>query len=90
MSHLMHYPEMGEERPTAQIEASLCHYGKHWFLRTPLELKGRGIKFRGKITAGQVCGPRAASLVGQNEYYVTERAFDILCKKYTVSSELLL
>lgn len=85
-----YYPEMGEQRPEADIEASLGHYGKHWFLRTRLTLKGRGIVFRGTIQEGQVCGPRAAALVGMNEYKVTERAFELLCTKYRVSSESLL
>lgn len=37
-------PEMGQEKPEGcQIEASLAYYGKHYFLDTPLHLKGRGI-----------------------------------------------
>lgn len=83
-----YYPEMGEKQPaTAQIEASLGHYGKHWFLRTPLTLKGRGITFRGQITAEKVNTPR---LVGWNEYKVTEAAFEKICEEHQVSSVSLL
>ena len=43
-----YYPEMGEAKPLAQIEASLGHYGKHYFLRTPLTLSGRGVELLGQ------------------------------------------
>lgn len=36
-------PELGQKRPAAQIDATLGHYGGHYFLWTDLELKGRGI-----------------------------------------------
>jgi hypothetical protein len=86
--HFSYYPEMGEQRPEAQIEARLCHYGQHWFLTTALTLKGRGIIARGPIQAGHVCGPRAAELVGLNQYKVTDAAFDKLCQQYSVVSEM--
>ena len=38
-------PEMGGQKPDCQMEASKGYYGKHWFIDTPLELKGRGIEF---------------------------------------------
>ena len=85
-----YYPEMKEAKPVAEIEASLSHYGKHWFLKTKLTLKGRGITFRRTLTASDVCGPRVAELVGTHEYKVTEAAFEKLCEKYSVSSESLL
>ena len=34
-------PEMGEARPTAQIEAQLSHYGKHYFLYSCVQLSVR-------------------------------------------------
>lgn len=37
-------PEMGGQKPECQMEASRGYYGKHWFIDTPLELKGRGIE----------------------------------------------
>ena len=36
-------PEMGQRKPEVKMEASLSYYGKHYFVDTPLELKGRGI-----------------------------------------------
>jgi len=91
MATHFYYSEMDEPRPECvQIDARSAHYGQHWFLTTPLELKGRGIVFRGKIEPGQVCGPRAAWLVGQNQYKVTNRAFDLLKEKFEIGVELLL
>lgn len=40
----IYHPEMGEKKPECQIEATLAWYGKHYFLKTDLELKGRGIR----------------------------------------------
>ena len=34
---------MGQRKPEVKMEASLSYYGKHYFVDTPLELKGRGI-----------------------------------------------
>lgn len=83
-----YYPEMGEKKPEAQIEARLSHYGKHWYLSTRLTLKGRGIKFVRTNTAADM---RPGSYrVGWNEYCVTELAFEKLCKEYAISTESLL
>ena len=41
-------PEMGEEKPDCQIESQLSYYGKHYYLWTSLELKGRGITLQGE------------------------------------------
>lgn len=84
-----YYPEMGEIRPFALIEARLGHYGQHWFLKTPLTLKGRGIKHIGVLTAERLT-PQAQKKAGWNEYKVTEAAFEKLCQQYPVSSESLL
>lgn len=89
MSLLSYYPEMNEAKPTADIEASLGHYGEHWFLRTTLTLKGRGITDRGPIKASDLT-PKGQRLAGWNQYRVTEKAFETLCKKYNIVSELLL
>ncbi len=45
-----YHPEMGEQRPAGDIEAKLCHSGKHWYLTTPLMLRGRGIRHTGTLT----------------------------------------
>ena len=39
----LYTPEMGQSKPDCEIEASLSYYGKHYHLRTRLDLKGRGI-----------------------------------------------
>ena len=43
-------PEMGGAKPDCQMEASRGYYGGHWFIDTPLEIKGRGITFLKKYT----------------------------------------
>ena len=41
----LYTPEMGEQKPDGcEMEAGLCHGGDHYWIRTPLELKGRGIR----------------------------------------------
>lgn len=89
MSLQSYCPEMKETKPEAQIEASLAHYGNHWFLRTTLTLKGRGITDRGPIKASELT-EKGQRLAGWNQYKVTERAFETLCEKYTVVTESLL
>lgn len=83
-------PEMKEVRPEAtQIDAHLSHYGKHYFLRTPLMLKGRGIVHQGVETAESLV-PTAQHKAGWNKYKVTTAAFEAICEKYNVSMESLL
>ena len=48
-------PEMGQRKPDVKLEARLSHYGNHYIVDTPLELKGRG------ITKQEVCWWLAAS-----------------------------
>ncbi|MGG1638199.1 hypothetical protein [Paenibacillus sp. NRS-1760] len=73
-----YYPEMKERKVTAQIEARLSYYGKHYFLYTTLELKGRG------IVQNESSRPELKS------YMVTTKAFDKLKQLYSVSLERLL
>lgn len=81
-------PEMGDARPVAHIHATLSHYGRHYFLRTPLVLKGRGIESMGVLTATRLVP--GSKFVGWNEYQVTIRAFDKLKTQYRIASEMLL
>lgn len=68
--------EMGQEKPEGcQIEAALCYYGKHYWIRTPLELKGRGIT------------ENEPARNGLRNYTVTIRAFEKLKSQYTISME---
>lgn len=82
-------PEMGGWKPECQMEASRGYYGKHWFIDTPLEIKGRGIEFVKKYQEKDFCSP-GNYRVGWNEYRVTNRAFDKLKEKYSISQECLL
>lgn len=90
MSHTAYYPEMTEvaDRPTGEIHAHIGHYGKHWFLRTPLTLSGRGVTFLDSYTeSNSVAGSR---YLGWNKYKVTEAAFERLCEQYNVVTEMML
>lgn len=68
-------PEMGEAKPDCQIEASLSYYGKHYHLKTHLDLKGRGITLNETRDNGV------------KWYTVTRRAYDLLKQQYTISYE---
>lgn len=74
-----YYPEMGDQKPECQIEAQMSYYGKHYHLKTALELKGRGIT---KDT-----GDYGDNL---NRYTVTKLAYEKLEKLYTISYRCLL
>jgi hypothetical protein len=84
-----YYPEMGEAKPDAKIEASLAHYGKHYFLKSEVELTGRGVEFLGTLKASDLV-PAAQHKAGWHQYKVTMRAFDKICREHRASCELLL
>lgn len=67
--------EMGEQKPEeCQIEAQLSYSGKHYHLKTALELKGRGItKNNGDYGDGM------------NRYTVTTLAYEKLQSLYKIS-----
>ena len=73
-----YWPELGEQKPPAQIEAKMSYYGTHWYLDTPFELTGRGIKYFGKH-------PENSKNPGWNHYKVTNRAFEQLKQQYAIS-----
>ena len=80
---------MGGAKPDCQMEASRGYYGGHWFIDTPLEIKGRGITFLKKYTDKDFC-TLGHYRVGWNEYRVTNKAFDKLKEQYTISQEVCL
>lgn len=84
-----YYPEMGQAKPEADIEAQLSHYGKHWYLSSKVELRGRGVNFIRTLTATDFVDPNNRR-IGWHEYKVTEAAFERICKEHSVSSEILL
>lgn len=69
-------PEMGQKEPKGcQMQAGLCYYGKHYWIRTAIELKGRGIT------------KNEPSRDGLNNYTVTVKAFEKLKSQYAISIE---
>lgn len=88
----MHFytPEMGERRPDdAVIDAALGHYGKHYYLKTPLVLKGRGIEYLGTLTAGELVS-QAQHKVGWHSYKVTCAAMERIEREHKTACESLL
>ena len=84
-----YHPEMGEPTPEAQIEARNGHSGKHWYLKSQIELKDRGVTLQNVLTSNQLT-PQAQHKVGWFEYKVTDAAFDKIFKQTPVSTERLL
>lgn len=85
----VYWPEMGDRKPECKIEATMSYDAKHYYLDTPLELKGRGITF---IKQYKSCELTALGQykTGWNHYEVTRRAFRLLEQQYPVSMEALL
>lgn len=89
MSYNTYYPEMNETKPTGIGTAQLGHYGKHYYVNTRLELKGRGIEFLRTLAPSDLV-PSAQHRVGEHEYRVTLNAFKKLCEKLDFTGEILL
>lgn len=79
-------PEVGQQKLNCQMEASLSYYGKHYFIDTPIELKGRGITLVKQYTEKDFVNPDNYR-VGWYEYQVTKLAFEKLKEKYSISME---
>ena len=79
-------PEMGQRKPEVKMEASLSYYGKHYFVDTPLELKGRGIT---EIEAHWIDGCQK-KIENWRSYRVTKAAFEKLKAQYPISMECCL
>ena len=82
-------PEMGERKPAVRMEARLSHYGKHYYIDTTEELKGRGIEYRKTYAAADLTAA-GQRLVGWHSYKVTTRAFEKLKALYPIGYEMLL
>lgn len=80
------YPEMGDKKPIAEIFATLTRSCKYR-LSTPLQLKGRGIKYYETYDKNNCSNP---SKYGWHIYYATERAFSKLKEEYAIAQEVLL
>lgn len=80
-------PEMGQEKPSGcQMEARHSYYGKHMYIDTPMELKGRGIKLLRTYKATELT-TSGQYKTGWNEYQVTNLAFEKLKGQYAISME---
>lgn len=75
----LYTPELEQEKPDCQIKARNAHYGKHYYIDTHIDLKGRGITL---LDADQGDGSK--------KYQVTLKAFEKLKEQYTISMECLL
>ena len=84
-----HYtPELGQAKPeSVQGEVSLSHYGRHYYVKTPLELKGRGITWSDTYTPANCNNP---AKYGWNTYRVTEKAMEKLNTQFDFAYESLL
>lgn len=83
-------PEMNQQEPErCQMEARRAYYGKHFFIDTPLTLKGRGITFI-KSYKSQDLTESGQYKTGWNEYQVTNLAYEKLKSQYAISFECCL
>lgn len=89
MAILTYYPEMKQAKPAAAFEAKMSFYGRHYFVQTRRTIQGQGITFIRTLTVADLV-PQASHKAGTNEYKLTARAFDALCKAEAVSMETLL
>lgn len=89
MALQIYHPEMGQKRPTTNIEARLSSYGGGWIVKSEIELKGRGVTLRGVLQADQL-HEKAKHKAGWFEYRVTSRAMDLLKAKFDIAVEALL
>ena len=82
---------MGEPKPASVIEATLSHYGKHYFIDVQPEItfKGRGVEYI-KTYVPKDFHPDHQRRVGWHSYKVTTRAFEAIKAAYEVSYEMLL
>lgn len=73
-----YHPEMGEPEPIGcQMSASLSHNGRHYYITSVIELKGRGITFMGKYK-------------NSFEYRCTTNAYEKLQTLYAIKVKSLL
>lgn len=72
----LYTPEMGQKQPEGcEMQAGLCYYGGHYWIKTKLELNGRGIT------------KNEPSRDGYNNYTVTKLAYSKLEKEYKIAYE---
>lgn len=85
----LYWPELHDEKPHTFLRAGLSHNGKHYWVDSPVELKGRGIRFEKQYESKDLT-KAGQYLVGWYSYYVTERAYKKLKEKYSIGMECYL
>jgi hypothetical protein len=94
MATYSYCPEMNQSKPHHKfydMEVQASYDWKYQYITTPIELKGRGITFIGKIDPKNYNSTaRIEYKIGWNEYKVTRLAFEKLEEKYKIVRESLL
>lgn len=87
VGNTIYRPEMGDRKPIAEIEATFASFMGKYRIKTPLDLKGRGITYHDTYTENNCNNP---SKFGWNIYHVTKAAFAKLEENYAIAQEVLL
>lgn len=77
-------PEMGQRKPSCKMEATLGHYGRHYYIDTTETLSGRGIEHLQTHTERDLTAAGRYK-IGWNRYKVTVKAFEAIRARYPVS-----
>ncbi len=95
-----YYPEMGETiSPEITTHASLGHYGKHYYVDSPLGpdvIRGVGVEYKGRYTVDadvvnlEIKVHKDSKLNGLYHYKLTCKAFEKLHQKIDIGYEMLL
>ncbi len=90
MAFCGYHPEMGEKKPEVEMEASLSHYGRHYFVKSknPITIK-QGVTFLKQTKASDYINPNNPK-VGWYEYQVTNKTFEKLCALQDIGVQMLL
>lgn len=83
----LYTPEIGQQQPEGcQMEARRAYYGKHFFIDSPIDIKGRGIT---AVEAHWIAGCKK-QIENWKCYRVTNAAFEKLQQQYSISIECCL
>ena len=88
MAELLYHPEINDQKPAAEFEATRGHRG-NYYIKTPKTLTGRGVTLVRVLKESDLV-PQARHEAGWNQYRLTDAAYAKLCKDHAVSFALLL
>ena len=88
MAIISYMPEMGEKKPE-NVQGNVSLWGDHYYIETPLTLKGIGIKFDTVLEAKNLT-PQGQYKAGWNVYRASTKAMDKLRNQYDFARESLL